>query len=61
MNEMAAAYLGLALLAVVVLVLWVLLPFAVFGVKPLLREMLHEQRVHNQLLRERNELERAPR
>jgi hypothetical protein len=34
----------LALLACVVLVLWVLLPFALFGVKPLLRELIAETR-----------------
>jgi hypothetical protein len=36
-------YLLLWLFAIIVLVLWVLLPFAVFGMKPLLREAVREQ------------------
>ena len=31
-------------------VLWILVPFAVFGIKPLLRQLLEEQRRTNQLL-----------
>jgi hypothetical protein len=41
----------LMLVALFVLVLWVLLPFAVFGSKPLLRELLAEQKQTNELLR----------
>ena len=31
-------------------ILWILVPFAVFGIKPLLRQLLEEQRRTNQLL-----------
>jgi len=40
----------LAIVGLIVLVLWVLLPFALFGVKPLLRQLVHEQRRTNELL-----------
>ena len=39
----------LALAALFVLVLWVLLPFAVFGSKPLLRELIAQQKQTNEL------------
>ena len=35
------------LFAILVLILWVLLPFAVFGMKPLLREILAELKTLN--------------
>jgi hypothetical protein len=38
------------LLALLLLVLWIVLPFAVFGAKPLLRELLREQKRTNELL-----------
>lgn len=43
---MAVAWLGLLVLVVV----WIVLPFAVFGLKPLLRELIREQRRTNELL-----------
>jgi hypothetical protein len=45
-------YLVLVLVALVVAVLWVLLPFAVFGMKALLRQAIHEQRRTVDLLHE---------
>ena len=48
-----AAVLALTLLftvGVVVLVLWIVLPFAVFWTKPLLRELLEAQRETNRKL-----------
>lgn len=39
------------LLVTVIVVLWILLPFAIFGLKGLVRELLHEQRTTNDLLR----------
>lgn len=39
MNELAVVA---ALLAIVVAILWILLPFAVFGTKPLLERILAE-------------------
>lgn len=35
---------------IVLLVLWVLLPFAMFGIKPLLSTLIEEQRKTNELL-----------
>lgn len=35
---------------VTVSILWILVPFAVFGIKPLLRELIAEQRRTNELL-----------
>lgn len=40
----------LTILAVVVLVLWILMPFAVFGSRRLLRALLSEQQRTNTLL-----------
>jgi hypothetical protein len=37
---------------VVLSILWILVPFAIFGVKPLLRDLLAEQRKANALLME---------
>lgn len=46
--------LWLALAAIVLLIVlvvcWIILPFAIIGTKPLLRELLAEQRSTNQLL-----------
>lgn len=36
--------------ALILTVLWILVPFAVFGIKPLLRQLLAEQRRTNDLL-----------
>lgn len=36
--------------AITVSVLWILVPFAIFGIKPLLRELISEQRRTNELL-----------
>lgn len=51
-GNFSAGVLALMLIGVlIVLVLWILLPFAVFGMKPLLRQLLSEQRSTNELLR----------
>jgi hypothetical protein len=42
----------LSLLAVILLVCWIVLPFAILGTKPLLREIICEQRKTNQALAE---------
>ena len=39
-----------ALLAVVLIVCWIVLPFAVIGTKPLLRQLIREQQSTNRLL-----------
>ncbi|KAF1701691.1 hypothetical protein [Pseudoxanthomonas suwonensis] len=36
--------------ALILTVLWILVPFAVFGIKPLLRQLIAEQRRTNDLL-----------
>lgn len=41
---------ALILFLMVLAVLWILVPFAIFGVKPLLRQLLAEQRQTNELL-----------
>lgn len=43
-------YLGLVIIAFVLLVCWIVLPFAVLGTKPLLRELIREQKRTNELL-----------
>ena len=51
MAESAATlYAFLVLLGIVVGILWVLLPFAVFGMKPLMRLILRQQQRTNELL-----------
>jgi hypothetical protein len=47
-GALSLLYLGLLVLIVV----WVVLPFAVFGIKPLLRELIQEQRNTQKLLRQ---------
>lgn len=48
----AGVVLLLAVAAVALVVAWVVLPFAIIGTKPLLRELLAEVRTQNQLLRQ---------
>lgn len=50
-----SAYLqaALVLFGVFVAIAWVLLPFAMFGLKPLLRQLVTEQRKTNELLADR--------
>ena len=38
-----------AIFALILTVLWILVPFALFGIKPLLRELITEQRRGNEL------------
>lgn len=46
----AGIYMVLIVLAIIVAILWILLPFAVFGLKDLMRKVLSEQRRTNELL-----------
>jgi len=39
-----------AVFALILTVLWILVPFALFGIKPLLRQILAEQRRGNELV-----------
>jgi hypothetical protein len=52
MQEAAAAYLVVLVGGFLLLVAWVLLPFMLFGLKPLVRRMIAEQAETNQHLRE---------
>ncbi len=52
----SAAYTGMnvlmivgAIFALILTILWILVPFALFGIKPLLRELVTEQRRANEL------------
>lgn len=52
----SAAYTGMnvlmivgAIFALILTILWILVPFALFGIKPLLRELITEQRRANEL------------
>lgn len=47
------AFIGV-IFGIVLLVAWTLLPFAMIGTKPLLRELLKEQKETNRLLAARN-------
>ena len=44
--------LGLAF-ALIVSILWILVPFAVFGIKPLLHDLIAQQKRTNELLAQR--------
>ena len=46
----AGAILLFTLLGAVLVIVWIVLPFAVFGTKPLLRAVLREQQRTNELL-----------
>ena len=46
----AALYLMLIVLAAVLVVCWIILPFAVIGTKPLLQQLLAEQKRTNEIL-----------
>ena len=52
MEALGAAYIFLVLLGVAISIAWILLPFAMFGTKPLLRALISEQQRTNKLLAE---------
>jgi hypothetical protein len=54
MDTTFTGWIGIALwvLGFIIAVLWVLMPFAIFGTKPLVRELIAEQRRTNRLLEE---------
>ncbi|RRN78332.1 MULTISPECIES: hypothetical protein [Pseudoxanthomonas] len=47
---MNALMIAAAIFALILTVLWILVPFAVFGIKSLLRQLIAEQRRTNDLL-----------
>lgn len=46
----AIGVIGFVVLMLVLFVLWVCMPFAIFGMKPLMRQLLAEQKKTNALL-----------
>lgn len=46
--------LAVVILVIVIAVLWILMPFAIFGTKDLLRELIREQKRTNDLLEQRS-------
>lgn len=46
--------LAIVILVIVIAVLWILMPFAIFGTKDLLRELVKEQKRTNDLLEQRS-------
>lgn len=53
MGELGFLSVILALFVVVLVVCWIVLPFAIIGTKPLLKELLEELRKMNRLLESR--------
>jgi hypothetical protein len=53
-------YAGLAILLLVLVICWIILPFAVIGTKPLLRELIAEMKRLNTLLEQRLPAVRPP-
>lgn len=49
-DGLAALGLVWMLFALVLAILWILVPFAIFGIKPLLRELIREQKATQALL-----------
>lgn len=61
MEEIGAVFILAAIVfGVILAVAWIVLPFALIGTKPLLRELIAEARKTNSLLEERNTLDQLP-
>ncbi|RYF30622.1 MAG: hypothetical protein EOO23_04740 [Comamonadaceae bacterium] len=50
MEALGFVYIAFVVLGILIAILWILLPFAVFGSKDLLRELIREQKRNNELL-----------
>ena len=59
MAATGSLYLVAVLFGIVLGVLWMILPFAIFGTKPLLRELISEMRETNALLSNMTDREKA--
>lgn len=58
--EALGAFVAIAWLFLVVLaILWIAMPFAIFGTKPILRELLTEQKRTNKLLQDQADRAKA--
>ncbi len=53
LGAFAGLYLVVVILGVILAVAWIILPFALIGTKPILRELLREVRRTNALLEQR--------
>jgi len=60
MENVGAFILVLAVCALILIVCWVVLPFAVIGTKPLLRQILAETKRTNDILEQRQQRDRPP-
>jgi hypothetical protein len=49
-EAMGMIYLAVGIFGLVLAVCWIVLPFALIGLKPLLRELIREQKRTNELL-----------
>lgn len=58
--EALGAFVAIAWLFLVVLaILWIAMPFAIFGTKPILRELLAEQKKTNKLMQDQADRAKA--
>lgn len=60
MEALGGLYIVFVLFVFVVGILWICMPFAIFGTKPILRSLLEEQRRTTQLLEQIAESTRQP-
>ncbi len=61
MATFGVLYLTLVTFGIVLAICWIVLPFALFGTKPLLRQLMAEVRRNNELLDQRLPALRPPR
>src|SRR4029450_10295655 len=50
MSELAALFAGYWIVVILIVIVWLLLPFAIFGTKPILRDILREQKEIGRIL-----------
>ena len=54
MESLAAVYGIFAILLIVLAIAWIILPFAMIGIKPLLKELIKQTKETNRLLSQQN-------
>lgn len=57
---MAEFFLVACIFGIVILICWIILPFALIGTKPLLRQLIAEMKRNNELLEQRLPALRVP-
>jgi len=60
MEHMLGVGAALWILALFIAILWILMPFAIFGTKPLLKTLITEQKKTNKLLEAAAERDKLP-